>query len=140
MKNDTKDDSDMEDDSDDSDMKDDSDDSNMEHEFQLSVKKKMETVNATMEHEFQLSVEKKMETVNARILNAPDIIYANRTVNVNKGTWQMQKFKQPINLKKNQWTIFYIKGNNEHTSRRTMLANMEEFMEKLNYHGKIYEN
>lgn len=95
-----------------------------------------------MQHEFQLSVEKEMEEVNARILNAPNIIYANTIVKVIKGTWQMQKFKQPINLESNQWTILCIKDNNDKDLKDDMhiYTRMEQFMEKLKYHGKIHEN
>jgi len=94
-----------------------------------------------MLHEFQLSVENKMGEVNARILNAPNIIYANTTVKVIKGTWQMQKFKQPINLESNQWTILCIKDNNDRDlPLKDIYTRMNEFMEKLQHYGKIHEN
>lgn len=93
-----------------------------------------------MRHEFQLSVTNEMEKVNARILNAPNIIYANTTVKVIKGTWQMQKFKQPINLESNQWTILCIKDNNDTDTKKkeSIYLRMEEFMKKLQNYGKIH--
>ncbi|GAB1863530.1 Eukaryotic translation initiation factor 2C 2 [Camponotus japonicus] len=95
--------------------------------------KLVENNSNIMLHEFQLSVENKMEKVNARILNAPNIIYANTIVKVIKGTWQMQKFMQPINLEKNQWTILCIKDNNDRNSKEDMniYTKMDQFMKKL---------
>lgn len=98
-----------------------------------------------MSIEFKLSVKNKMEEVKARILNAPNIIYANNeTVNVSRGTWPMKPFKQPMNLK-NKWTILYLTDDysffeNYYSFCQKINNKIQEFREKLINHGKIHKN
>lgn len=83
-----------------------------------------------MSHEFQLSVNDQMEEVNARILDPPNIKYQYTTVNVSKGSWKMEIFKQPMNLRTDEWSILNL-------CKDEKLKNMHDFMEKLQRNGKI---
>lgn len=90
-----------------------------------------------MSREFPLSVNDQMEEVNARILDAPNIIYYNKTENVSKGKWQMQKFKQPVNLETREWTILELSKD---LSKQVSREDMDKFMKKLQDYGKIHDN
>lgn len=58
-----------------------------------------------MTQEFRFSVSNEMEKVPARVLSAPNLKYGTKTVQVRRGTWNLQPFKQAKDLNDGSWTI-----------------------------------
>ncbi|XP_076684967.1 argonaute 2 isoform X5 [Andrena cerasifolii] len=82
----------------------------------------------TLMKEFHLSVQGEFEKVPARVLQAPQLQYDQKRVNVFKGVWRAEKFLNPCDLPENTWTILCL-------DRYVQDRNLYELHEKLQRGG-----
>lgn len=102
----------------------------------LSIFSQFDTIavnnSPVMSNEFHLSVSAEMKQVAARVLPAPDLKYAVKTVKVNRGTWFPDIFNRAMNLENGSWTILDL-------SRPVIKSpDVQNFVTELTKTGYVY--